>query len=411
MMNEHPDKSFIYCTPFLNEIERIKESTDSKFFDPKNFSTTKIEDFNNLLMDGKNIAVTHTTFANSNDLTIEFLSRGNYILILDEVLDILVDYGSVTKDSLSKTDIKVLFNEGFIKTDEYGKVFWLKESYPASKYYNVERLSKMGNLYYLDNSMMVWQFPPQVFQSFQEIYILTYLFCGSFLKPYFEYHQLEYISAGIEEKHGKYKLKPYENDLKSRKNYKKLITVFDDVKMNDYKASALCKTWYDKQTQKQLKSLQDNLFNFFHNKTKAKSKEIMWCCPKEHHKTLKGKGYTIVRRLNSEEKRLSKSEQKDIEKRLECFVPLNARATNDYKDRRVLAYCYNFFANPYIKRYFENKNAHDGTKIEVNQDYLALSCLIQWVWRSRIRDSQPIILYIPSTRMRCLFVDWLDGKM
>lgn len=137
----------------------------------------------------------------------------------------------------------------------------------------------------------------------------------------------------------------------------------------------------------------------------------MWCCPKEHYKSLKGKGYTIVRRLNSEEKQLSKSEQKDIEKILECFVPLNARATNDYKDRSVLAYCYNFFANPYIKRYFENKNAHDGTKIEVNQDYLALSCLIQWVWRSRIRDEKPIIIYIPSTRMRCLFVDWLDGKM
>ena len=71
MMNENPDKSFIYCTPFLNEIARIKESTDSKFFDPKNFSSTKIEDFNKLLMEGKNIAVTHTTFANSNDLTIQ----------------------------------------------------------------------------------------------------------------------------------------------------------------------------------------------------------------------------------------------------------------------------------------------------------------------------------------------------
>ena len=42
-------------------------------------------------------------------------------------------------------------------------------------------------------------------------------------------------------------------------------------------------------------------------------------------------------------------------------------------------------------------------------DLYALSALLQWVWRSRIRRSQPIKLFIPSERMRDLFKRWLTA--
>ena len=144
---------------------------------------------------------------------------------------------------------------------------------------------------------------------------------------------------------------------------------------------------------------------------KAKSKDILWTCPNTYQKKLKGNGYNIVRKLSADEKALPKRDREKVENRLNCFIPLNARATNEYNDRSVLAYVFNFFANPYIKRYFSNKNEVDGTHIEVNQDYLALSCLIQWVWRSRIRNDEPITVYIPSERMRNLFKKWLNGDM
>jgi hypothetical protein len=48
--------------------------------------------------------------------------------------------------------------------------------------------------------------------------------------------------------------------------------------------------------------------------------------------------------------------------------------------------------------------------MEVDDDQFALSQLVQWVWRSRIREDQPINLYLPSDRMRRLFTEWLDGK-
>lgn len=411
MMNDNQEKSFIYCTPLLNEIDRIKKNTKAKFCEPNNYESTKIEDFNTLLMEGRNIAVTHCTFANSNDNTLEYLKQGHYTLILDEVLDILVDFNSVAKDNLSKSDIRVLFNEGFIKTDEYGKVYWLKESYPNSKYYNVERIAKNGNLYYLDNSMMVWQFPPQIFNAFDKVYILTFLFNGSFLQPYLKYHHIDYEINGVESVNNHYQLKPYESDLKDRQKYKNLITIYENSKANNYRASSLCKSWFEKQKTNQLKTLQNNIFNYFHNITKAKSKDIMWTCPQDFIKNLKGSGYNITRKLTPREQELTKTEKTKLEKKLSCYVPLNARATNDFKDRSVLAYVYNFYPNPYIKRYFENKNKTDGTNIGTNQEYLALSCLIQWIWRSQIRDGKPIKIYIPSERMRTLLVNWLDGKM
>jgi len=55
-----------------------------------------------------------------------------------------------------------------------------------------------------------------------------------------------------------------------------------------------------------------------------------------------------------------------------------------------------------LKRYFEE---HGCT---VNEDRYALSEMVQWVWRSAIRDGKEISIYIPSLRMRTLLKDWLD---
>jgi hypothetical protein len=43
----------------------------------------------------------------------------------------------------------------------------------------------------------------------------------------------------------------------------------------------------------------------------------------------------------------------------------------------------------------------------VSDDLFALSTLVQWLWRARIRNHQPVKLYIPSERMRDLFDRWL----
>tara|TARA_B100000963_G_scaffold245810_1_gene215189 strand:- start:274 stop:444 length:171 start_codon:yes stop_codon:yes gene_type:complete len=38
----------------------------------------------------------------------------------------------------------------------------------------------------------------------------------------------------------------------------------------------------------------------------------------------------------------------------------------------------------------------------------ALTELIQWVWKSRVRKGQPITVYLSSPRMRQLMEEWLS---
>ena len=47
--------------------------------------------------------------------------------------------------------------------------------------------------------------------------------------------------------------------------------------------------------------------------------------------------------------------------------------------------------------------------IEVDEDMYALSIMVQWIWRSAIREGGEVNLYIPSRRMRELLVGWIDS--
>ncbi len=414
-INEHPELSFIYCTPFLDEVARIKnQCADSNFKEPTYESGRKIDSFNELLMSGENIVLTHSTFANANENTVEYIKNSDYVLIMDETINTLENFNDVCSDKaqmVSKADIKMLQDMGFISTDEYGKVEWTGESYYGGKFTDVERFAKNGTLLYLDNSMLVWQFPANIFCLFKDVMILTYLFDGSIMKPYLQYHGFDWTVKGIAKENGRYYLTDYTDNKEVIKRSKNLITIFDNAKANNYKNKSLSKSWYKANKSKvDIEQLKKHLSNYFKNHMKAKATDILWTCPKEYMDLLKGAGYTMIRRLQPEEKKLSAKDREKIEKQLSCFLPCNARATNDFKERSVLAYCSNMYLNPYIKRYFEKKNLQDGTKIEVNEDLFALSCMVQWIWRSQIRDEKPISVYIPSMRMRQLFNDWLNPK-
>ena len=105
----------------------------------------------------------------------------------------------------------------------------------------------------------------------------------------------------------------------------------------------------------------------------------MWTTYKDYKGLLSGKGYTSG------------------------FLSYNTRSTNEYRIKTHLAYCANIYFNPYLKNYFLDHG------VEVKEDKFALSELIQWIWRSAIRDGKEIWIYIPSKRMRTLLQEWLNS--
>ena len=138
------------------------------------------------------------------------------------------------------------------------------------------------------------------------------------------------------------------------------------------------KTKSDKRRE-EIKQLRNNIVNVFVNRFKSKSAQCLWTTYKDSHSKLSGKGYT------------------------KAFLPCNARATNKYRGRDCLVYCVNIFYNPVEKNYFASKG------VEIREDEYALSEMIQWIWRSAIRDGNDINIYIPSSRMRKLLIDWMDS--
>ena len=60
--------------------------------------------------------------------------------------------------------------------------------------------------------------------------------------------------------------------------------------------------------------------------------------------------------------------------------------------------------NPVLAQWFRSKG------VEVDHNAFAVSELLQWLFRSRIRRKEPIKVFLPSKRMRSLLMDWVSGK-
>lgn len=375
-MNEDVSGNYIYITPFLSEVQRIKEECISRrFVEPKNFGSGKLYSFNNLLKNGKNIASTHSLFKMADDDTKELIRANDYTLILDEVMDV------ITQIKLETGDLKLMLNEELIIIHENGIVEWNSEKTDYNSRYNdIKNMCKNNSVFMVNNCLLMWTFPIEVFKSFKEVYILTYLFNGQVQKYYYDIYniQYEYMSVVFDNNARKYVLCDYikDNDLSK---IKKLIHIIDNGdkinRIGDNKYS-LSKTWFEKK-EILYPTLVKNIENFFKNKCKSKSIDNMWTTFKDYKCNISGNGYT------------------------KGFISLGTRATNDYVNKVNLAYCANIFLNPMIEQFFRNND------ISVNEDVYALSELIQWIWRSQIRRGDEINLYIPSLRMRNLLLEWL----
>jgi hypothetical protein len=82
------------------------------------------------------------------------------------------------------------------------------------------------------------------------------------------------------------------------------------------------------------------------------------------------------------------------------WIANTTRGTNDFIHCSHLVYLYDQNINPVVARWL-------GDSSRAFNDAYALTELIQWVWRSRVRKGEPITLYLPSPRMRRLFEEWL----
>lgn len=375
LMNNSPDDNFIFVTPYLKEIERIKHSTNNRtFFGPKPYGS-KQKDFHRHLRLGRSIATTHSLFQLSTDTTKELIQSSEYILILDEVMNV------IQETDMTRNDLDIILSMELAHVDDNYYLIWDDDDYKG-EYTKYKIMAQNKTLIVVDNVVLLWKFPVDVFKSFKEVYILTYMFDSQIQKYYYDLHNIQYEYYTVNERMTQFI--HVGNQPKQYDEFKQFVLnninlyqgKLNNIGDNDY---SLSYSWFLKNKDTELiTTLKNNTSNYFTKICKTKSKLNMWTCFKMNQKQLKGKGYT------------------------KGFVPCNARATNEFREKQTVVYPLNRFIRPHFKKFFSQHN------IKLDDELIALSDLIQFIWRSQIRDNKPINLYLPSKRTRELFLNWVN---
>jgi len=394
--NLSENKRFIFVTPFLSEVNRIKKSCG--FDSPEaTGNRSKLQSFKSLMVSNKNIVTTHQLFQILDGEAIDLLKSG-YTLILDEVLDV------VKESTLKKGDIRNLLDLGILTKDADGNLKTGNEEIIAdrmkedSEYRSIMNNLLRHNIEILTNTnkrgvaYLLWLFPIDVISSFDEVIIMTFNFNGYPLKGYLDVHniQQEKYSVEVEDTSVPYvdrvlKLIPYVKP--NIQEVSKLVNIIEIGKVNDIgdNKNAMSTSWWGRRVSDEYHEdwmeLKRNLSNFLVNFAPSKSKKrIIWT-------TFKNAKHGVYTPILTDEN----------------FLAHNVRATNEYKDRDVVLYLVNRFHNPIITRWFESKG------ITINENDYALGEMMQYIWRSAIREGNEIWVYIPSKRMRDLLKDWLEN--
>lgn len=394
-MNERPDQRFVYITPYITETERIVESCpDLRFRMPsdkiRDFCFSKVEHTRQLLAEGRNIATTHASFKLYTPDMIENIQRHHYTLIIDEAVTML----SEVEDS--PADVQLFHDAGILERREDGTLHFTGKAYDDDgalsglyklvKYNDVFRLANADDELVSDDEsddkFFYWETSPGALSAFDNVFILTYLFDGQDMKYYLDANHLPYQYIGVDrDADGTYR---FSDTMRYYPEYLARLDstarIWEHEKMNAIgKAKfALSKNWFKKNRDTEVAQLKNNMRSYFkYHFGHLPPSCVMWSTYKSYERVTRPAGCSSG------------------------FVSCNLRASNEYRERCVLAYCVNLFINPFLKRYLTVGG------LAPSDDKYALSVMIQWIWRSAIRDGKPIDIYIPSRRMRDLLKVWI----
>ena len=384
-MLSNPNNKYLYISPMLKEVEeRIPEACESLEF---TFPTTedhrtKSQHLLELLTDGCNISFTHSLFSELSQDHLDQIEKQEYVMVIDEEVSLIEPYQGKYK----KGDIVSLEEAGHIRVDEdnLGKVEWLWDSMSdGTQYSGLKRLCSIDMLYCSKRSrdMMVTQLPMALVRSAQRTIILSYLFKGSVMESFLKLKGLEVVDFTEVQL-----MKKTEDVLEQAKS---LITFCSLPSTNAVKSYGMSSTWYSTNaTKDQLKKVGAAIRAVYRRVGKD---NLLVTLPKDNTQKDSSR-FLIPKEVNVDD----------------VFLYCGARATNIYSHKSVALHAYNRYVNKVVKAYLQDY----GLELDAvpDDDQFALSEMVQWLWRTRIRNDQPIDVYILSSRMQRLLSSWLDGK-
>jgi len=405
---------WIFCTEYLDEIEkRTKENPLAApvWRSPNDTGdATKTDHLIELLKepDTKLVGITHALLlsASGNKLVNHLLKTKGYRLFLDETIDLISPYNGVKFGDF----LKCLDRKEISINDPYGKVQWLVDDSVVThgNLTSTDKLktdSNKGIVYSAiqsgsvgDSVILVEITDEIVFTQFERVIVATYNIHNSLFDAYLKVKGINRIVC--------------KDVVCSRNTTKASIKAnIDMISKYDrqFKSMSLSGNWYKAESSaddykiinRTIKAIGDK------NGCKGNAHLLGFTVPADRlgkqrdKKRVQPTGYPhTVCGVVVDAKGI---EQEQHSKALSTYIPCNARASNEYAGKTVMVHAFNRYAMVPVTRFLD----HYG--VEYSNEVFALNELVQWVWRSAIRNGQPIKLAILSSRMRDLFTRWLNS--
>lgn len=383
-IDSNTEERFIYVSPLLSEVEdggRIHQALEKTVFEtPTDSEGSKSEHFLELLKEGVNIACTHSLYLGMTSEHFYQIKDKGYIVIIDEEIDVIESF-----DKYSNKDLEWLIaNEQVDIAEDDGMVSWVGDRTLVTKehkYHTMLSYCDAKALYTAkrSDSMMVTQLPIKLFESSKRVIILTYMFKGNVLDKFLQlkgFNVVPFTEVTVTEK--------------SKSGVKRLLKIVPPSEK--LKKMSMSSTWYrNKATSEDIRTIGNFIRTLCLNE-RVLSKDVAWCVPKFRvdkvtkvdKNLIKPKGFIVDSEGNP------------------CYLPVTTRATNKYRNKKVMIHCFDRYPHISVASYLEDYG------YRVDSSVFALSEMLQWAWRGCIRDDQPMTLAIGSKRMYNLFKEWLE---
>ena len=402
-IDSNPNERYLYISPLLSEVDNTSRlATNLKHvsfeFPTTDDGDTKSDDLLAKLEIGANISCTHSLYLGMSEKHLDLIEKHGYIVIIDEEVGVIDAFKKYSTD-----DLAYLSANGDIEiSDEDGMISWVgAELGKKAKYKQFYNLCKAKAVYATKRSdtMLVTQMPVELFTRAKRVIIMTYMFKGNVLDNFLKLKKVDVtpftdVSPTIIDKHR----------IRNLIDLKPLDRKLLKLGMSVYAYSKMDKKGFD---------LISNYIRSTGLSVGAKAKDTMYTFPKDVSPVEMKSGKRVAPRgfltyktdiVDDDGNVILDSKGKPKTQDNFCWLHSGCRATNKYSYKWYLAHCYDRHPNLSVETYLYEY----GSPIDKN--VFALSEMLQWIWRSRIRNGEPIVLAIPNMRMHNLFLDWLNQE-
>ncbi|MEX0318466.1 MAG: DEAD/DEAH box helicase family protein [Ruegeria sp.] len=392
------DRKYLLVTPLLNEIDRfIREAPDGvEIVTPEEGKGPKLSQLEKLLKDGKSVAITHKLFF----MTLQQADlMADYEIIVDEAPNPVTNINTIDADAFNEAVVGCGYATVCPKAGQVRPTMaWIKwqreklgsdgePTFSNGLHPEIYKPAIQGQLHVDNNGIFAVATPNQVLLAGRSLTVMTFLSEGTYIRAYLNMLAQSHSKAAF--------TVVEETPADWLRQARELVTVEELALPKHVNLSFSKQT--RRSTDKTCRSIGGALKNLLYRRWKGveRTNIILTCA--------RGKWFDDRKsRYAGEWAKYSRLFGRDYGRGGVQWLANKTRGTNDPKHASHAIYLYSMSPNPMVQNFLGVSGQHFADKY-------ALAEMVQWIWRTRVRDGLPISVAIPDDRMRDIFVGWLNG--